>query len=204
MKTITSILQQMTNPKAIIHELRETLRVIDPEFFDTEVKFLAASVSLEKELGNTITPSVSEYLAAKEEEFAAEVIYIGWLGFQLNLDIFNNPINALLLKGDFEELLRERRLGTLPMAKKPREVLEAFHSETRILPEAKCALIDEITSFYSYLETTGYKIAHYFGFRLADHFLQYVIPGYTSDTVNTLQYSSQLCDYLQIDLDRLE
>lgn len=204
MKTIANVLQQMTDPKAIIHELRETLRVIDPEFFDTEVKFLAASANLEKELGGAITPSVSEYLAAKEEEFAAEIIYIGWQGFQLNLDIFNNPINALLLKGDYEDLHRERRLGTLSMAKKPREVLEAFYAEMRKLPEEKRALTEDITSFYSYLATSGYKIAHYFGFRLADHFLHYVIPGYTSDTVNTLQYSSQLREYLQIDLGRME
>ena len=204
MKTIDNVLQQMTAPKAILHELRETLRVIDPEFFEVEVKFLAASANLEKELGNTITPSVRDYLAAKEEEITAELIYIGWQGFQLNMDIFYNPINALLLQGDYEELLRERRLGTLPQAKKPREVLEAFHAEMRKLPEEKQALTEDITDFYSYIETTGYKVAHYFGFRLADHFLHYIIPGYTNDTVNTLQYSRQLKDYLQIDLDRLE
>lgn len=204
MKTLENVLHQMTDPKAIVHEIRETLRVIDPEFFNTEVKFLAASANLEKELGDTIFPSVSEYLAAKEEEFTAEVIYIGWQGFQLNMDIFKNPINALLLQGDYEELLRERRLGTLPKAKKPREILEAFHAEMRKLPEEKWALTEDITSFYSYLETTGYKVAHYFGFRLADQFLHYIIPGYTNDTVNTLQYSRQLSDYLQIDLARME
>lgn len=204
MKTIATVLQQLTDPKSIMFELRETLRVIDPGFFDAEVKFLAASANLEKELGDSITPSVSEYLAAKEEEFTAEIIYIGWQGFLLNMDIFNNPINALLLRGDYEELLRERRLGTLPMAKKPREVLEAFYTEMRKLPEEKWALTEDITSFYSYLETTGYKVAHYFGFRLADQFLHYIIPGYTSDTVNTLLYSRQLGDYLQIDLARME
>ena len=204
MKTIANVLLQMTDPKTVLHELRETLRVIDPEFFEAEVKFMAASANLEKELGNSFAPSVHDYLAAKEEEATAELIYIGWQGFQLNMDIFYNPINALLLQGDYEELLRERRLGTLPQAKKPREVLEAFHAEMRKLPKEKQALTEDITDFYSHIETTGYKVAHYFGFRLADHFLHYIIPGYTNDTVNTLQYSRQLKDYLQIDLDRLE
>lgn len=75
MKTVQTILQQMTDSKTILQELRETLRVIDPKFFDTEAKYLAAASNLEKELGSSITPSVSEFLAAKEDEFAAEIIY---------------------------------------------------------------------------------------------------------------------------------
>ena len=97
MKTVQTILQQLTDPKTILQELRETLRIINPKFFDMEVKYLAAASNLEKELGGSITPSVSEFLAAKEQEFTAEIIYIGWQGFQLNIDIFNAPINALML-----------------------------------------------------------------------------------------------------------
>lgn len=70
MKTVQTILGQLTDPKTIMAEIRETLRTIDPEFFDTEVKYLAAASDLEKDLGGSITPSVGEFLAAKEEEFA--------------------------------------------------------------------------------------------------------------------------------------
>ena len=59
MKTVQTILQQLTDPKIILQELRETLRVIDPKFFDTEVKYMAAASNLEKELGGSNTPSVS-------------------------------------------------------------------------------------------------------------------------------------------------
>lgn len=200
MKTISNVLQQMTDPNAIVHALRETLREIDPRFPDAEGRALAAEAALEKALGDTMTPSVRDFLAAKEEELAAELIYLGWQGFQLNLDIFRNPVNALLFRGDFEELLRERRLGSLPMAGKPRAVQEAFYSA---LPVEKHPLTVEITSFYSYLATYGYKIAHYFGFRLADRFLPYIVPGYISDNVNTSHYASGLRAYLQVDLDRL-
>ena len=48
MYTINSVMTQLTDPKTILQELRETLRTIDPEFFDTEVKFLAAASNLEK------------------------------------------------------------------------------------------------------------------------------------------------------------
>ena len=65
-------------------------------------------------------------------------------------------------------------------------------------------LTDGITSFYGYLETTGYKLAHYFGFRLADLFLPYVIPGYTNDSVDTMYYQSDLKKYLRIDVERVD
>lgn len=204
MKTVQTILGQLTDPKTIMAEIRETLRTIDPEFFDTEVKYLEAASNLEKELGNSITPSVSEFLAAEEEEFVSEIIYIGWQGFQLNMDIFHAPINAMMLRGDYEELHRERRLGTLPMAKKARDTINAFYEVLREKYRDKLDLTEDITGFYSYLQTSGYKIAHYFGFRLADLFLPYVIPGYIDDSVNTGYYRRTLQEYLDIAIDRLE
>lgn len=204
MKTIESVLRQMTDAKSIMRDLLETLREVDPGFLEIESKFLTASANLEHELGDKITPTTGDYLAAKEEEFIMELIYIGWQGFQFNLDIFNNPVNALLLRGDFEDLHRERRLGTLVSAGKARQVQNAFYAALKEMPEDTQNLTDGVTEFYSYLETTGYKIAHYFGFRLADRFLPFVVPGYTNDSVNTLQYSGELKRYLQIDLDRME
>lgn len=204
MKTVQTILQQLTAPKMIMAELCDTLRIIDPKFFNTEVKYLAAASNLERELGGSITPAVSEFLAAKEQEFTAEIIYIGWQGFQLNIDIFNSPINALMLRGDYEELHREKRLGTLPMARKPREIINTFYEVMREKHGDKMDLTDDITSFYSYLQTTGYKLVHYCGFRLADQFLPYVIPGYTNDSVDTMHYQSDLRKYLNIDIERLD
>ena len=204
MKTVQTILGQLTNPKTIMAEIRETLRTIDPEFLDAEMKYLAAAANLEKELGDCITPSVGEFLAAKEEAFAAKIIYIGWQGFQLNMDIFYAPINAIMLRGDYEELHRERRLVTLPMAEKARSTINAFYKTLRESYRDKLDLTKDITGFYSYLQTSGYKIAHYFGFRLADQFLPFVIPGYIDDSVNTGYYRRTLQEYLDIDIDRLE
>lgn len=204
MKTIETVLHQMTDTKSIMQDLRDTLRAIDPQFPDAEQNFVKAAVDLERELGDNITPSPAEYLAAKEEAFAMELIYIGGQGFQLNLDIFKNPANALLLQGDYEDLNLERCLETLPAAANARQVQNAFHAAMKDMPEEVRNLTDGVTEFYSYLETAGYKIAHYFGFRLADRFLPFVVPGYISDRVNTLQYSGDLQRYLQIDLGRME
>ena len=204
MKTVQTVLQQLTDPKMIKEELCDTLRRIDPAFSDTEERFLAATSNLEKELSGGITPTVSEFLAAKEQAFAAEIIYIAWQGFQLNLDVFHAPVNALMLRGGYEELHREGHLGTLPMARKSIETIHAFYAVMREKYRDKMDLTDDITSFYSYLETTGYKLAHYFGFRLADQFLPYVIPGYTRDSIHTLYYQRKLKECLHIDIERLD
>lgn len=204
MKTLEKVLHQMTDAKSIMQDLRDILRKIDPEFFQEEVKFLGICNDLERAIGDSITPSVSEYLAAREEEFSMELIYITWQGFQLNLDIFNNPVNALMLKDDYEDLHRERRLHTLPTTFKARQVQNAFLEELKKLGDDKRAYEEGVIDFYTYLETTGYKIAHYIGFKLADLFLPYVIPGYTCDDVNTLQYSGMLRRDLNIDLSSLE
>lgn len=204
MKTIEMMLRQMTDASSIIQDLRDTLRTIDPQFPEAEQSFNNAVAALEQNLGDAITPTVSEYLAAKEEVLAMELIYIGWQGFQLNLEIFKNPVNALLLQGDYEDLNLERRLETLPTAKKARAVLCAFHEAMQDMPDEAKDLTDGVEEFYTYLETAGYKIVHYFGFRLADRFLPFVVPGYISDQVNTLQYSGGLQRYLKIDLDRME
>ena len=67
----------------------------------------------------------------------------------------------------------------------------------------KAQSTEGITSYISYLETVGYKLAHYFGFVFADHFLEYVIPGYYRDTVTTIQYDWALRGYLKIDISKL-
>lgn len=204
MKTIETVFHQLTDAKTIMQDLREILRAIDPEFIQEETKFLAVCSDMEDDLGKSITPSVSDYLAAKEEVFALELIYIAWQGFQLNWDIFNHPVNALMLKGDYEQLHRERYLHTLPMTAKARQTQNVFLEELKKQGEDKWAYEEGVIAFYSYLETIGYKIAHYFGFRLADRFLPYVLHGYTHDDDNTLHYSEMLRRDLNIDLSKLE
>ncbi len=204
MKTIEKLLHQLTDAKSIMQDLREILRAIDPEFSQEEAKFLAVCRDMECDIGNGLTPSVSDYFAAREEAFAMEVIYIAWQGFQLNRDIFDHPVNALMLKDDYEQLHRERYLHTLPMTVKARQTQNVFLEELKKLGEDKWTYEEGIAAFYSYLETTGYKIAHYFGFRLADRFLPYVLHGYTHDDANTLYYSEMLRRDLNIELSKLE
>ena len=208
MRTIDSVMNELTNVDKLIEDMKVTLRTIDPEFPAEEAKFNTARSLFLERVGNRTIPSAEEYLKAHDLDFVSSMIYIAGQGIKLNLDIFNNPANSLFLQRcEFEDLNRERMLGSVPGVRRANETLNAFSAFVRQLPPADAEEIwsytEDITSMYSYLETAGYKIAHYFGFVLADRFLPYVLPGYHSDSCNTLDYNRQVRDYLQIDLDRL-
>ena len=66
------------------------------------------------------------------------------------------------------------------------------------LPQQHDELFEALIGYMSYLETTGPKLAHYFGYILANDFLPNIVPGYHTDKVLTMQYGSMLADYLGI------
>ena len=204
MYTVKSVMSQLTDPKVVLQNVSDTLRRIDPNFLQEEQQYLRAEDALKEAVGDSVSPTASEYIAAREQEICAELIYVAWLGFQQNLECFQNPINTMFLKMDYEDFHRERRMHTLLGVQKALEIRNAFYEVLRTLPEEKRKITEGITEYMSYLETTGYKLAHYFGFILADQFLHHVVPGYVSDSVATMQYRWDLQKYLQLDLKVLE
>ena len=203
MYTVKSTMTQLTDPEVVLQNVSETLRKIDPSFTEEERQYFRAVDALESAVGNSVSPSASEYISAVEQEICAELIYVAWLGFQQNLECFQNPVNTMVLKMDYEVFHRERRMYTLPAVQHAHKTINAFHDTMRSLPAEQQELTQGITSYISYLETTGYKLAHYFGFIFADRFLSHVIPGYCSDSVTTMQYAWDLRNYLKLDLEPL-
>lgn len=194
MKTIQSIMTQLTDPAVLLREVRDTLRTLDPEYLEEETRYLQAAAALKQEVGDSISPSAGEYLAALDQEIASDILFVGWQGFRLNLECFTNPVNKLLLREDFEDLHLEHRMPTLPMAQSARRTIDAF---LNALSSEKHHLTTGITSYHAYLQTTAYKLAHLFGFRLADHFLPHVLPGYVADNVLTAQYKQEVSAFLK-------
>ena len=200
MKTIQSVMAQMTDVKAIMQDVRDTLRVIDPTYPPEEEKYILASRRLEQTVGDTVSPSASEFLAALEQELVCGLIYEGWLGFKLRHDCHYNPVNALLLNQDYEDILQERRLHTLSMTQQSLCTITAFYKNAAVQKNEE---VNIIISYYAHLYTVGYKLAHYFGFRLADDLLYYFVPGYSGDNVLSERYAAELKSYLNIDVERI-
>lgn len=73
MKTVETILAQMTDTKAIMQTLKETLLELDPCYAEEAAAFLSASAAQEREVGDTTTPSAIEYLAAMEQKMASNL-----------------------------------------------------------------------------------------------------------------------------------
>lgn len=186
MLTVESLFNQVADPKQILASIQEILAEINPQFSAEEQKYRHAAKKLLTSVEG-VSPSAVEYLEALEVRYGYELLYIGWQGFQFNLDCFNSPVNALMLNGDFEDLHRERRLHTLSHTHQLQEVINAFQDALK--KSNRLELTDDISDFYCTIETEGYKIAHYFGFLFADRFLPLVVPGYTPDSVITNTYS---------------
>ena len=203
MYTVKSLMNQFTSPEVVLQNVSNALRQIAPDFVKEERQYYESIGVLKDTLGASMKPSVDEYIAAIEEEISAELVYVAWLGFQQNIECFNNPINTMFLKMDYEDFHRERRMATLPQVQHALKTINAFHDVLRTRSGFNHELTEGITSYITYLETVGYKLAHYFGFIFADQFLEHVIPGYCSDMVTTMQYERELEDYLGLDLKKL-
>lgn len=204
MYSVQSVMSQLTDPGVIMENVSDTLRKIDPQFAHEEQQYICTVEALKEEIGDTVSPTAAEYIAAKEQKICTELVYVAWLGFQQNLACFLNPVNSLFLKLDYEDFHQERRMHTLPRVRQAMKTIDGFHATLRESPERNKDLTDGIVSYMSYLETTGYKLAHYFGFILADKLLEHVVPGYCSDSLTTLAYARELREYLKLDLKSLE
>ena len=204
MYTVKSVFTQVTDPKSVFQNIMDTLRTVDPSFEDEHRQYIHSVDTLMDSLCEEDSVKVPEYIAAKENAFCSEMIYIAWLGFQQNIACFRNPINTEFLKLDYETIHRENSFQALPNVRSALPAINDFDCALRSLPEDIQNTAMEITDFFSYLETVGFKLAHYFGFAFADRFLGHVIPGYTPDSATTTQYAMMLQEYLDFNLGLLD
>ena len=204
MYTVKSILTQVTDSELVFQNVMETLRTVDPSFEDEHRQYLHSVDTLMNSLRTEDSTKVMGYIAAKEKAFCSEMIYIAWLGFQQNIACFRNPINTEFLKLDYETIHRENSFQSLPNILSALSAINDFDCSLRSLPDDIQNIAMGITDFFSYLETVGFKLAHYFGFAFADRFLGHIIPGYTPDSATTTQYAMMLQEYLDFNLSLLE
>ena len=77
----------------------------------------------------------------------------------------------------------------LPGASHASKTTYALPTMLRALGQDKLDLLDGIYDYYNYLKTVGYKVAHYYGYLLADQLLPHLIPGYYADSAYVSTYS---------------
>ena len=185
MNTIESTLSQFTDI-SIVEDLRKVLREKDREFLPVEAKFQEAVRDLTTRLGKTAT---QELMAAWDRQICSDLVYAGYLGFQANLANFHNPVASQFTRLDYETFLREHIMQTMPYRNEAEAAATAIQEAYE---EALNEYEDAIRSYYVYLEVTGPKLAHFWGYRFANQFLPWVEPGYVSDGAQTSMYALEL------------
>ena len=185
MKTIESTLDMLTD-LSIVEDLRKILREKDREFLPVEAKFQEAVRDLTARIGRN---AANELVAAWDRQICSDLIYAGFLGFQANLRNFHNPVASQFTRLDYETFLREHIMQTMPYRNEAEAAATAIQEAYE---EALNEYEDAIRSYYVYLEVTGPKLAHFWGYRFANQFLPWVEPGYVSDGAQTSMYALEL------------
>ena len=119
-------------------------------------------------------PNAEIYLQARRQELASDIRFALWQGFMWSLDCHREPVYKLMAQLDFEELCQESQMHTLPAAKAAQATAHTF---TQSLPADKQSLLDPIIDHFAYLETYGYKLAHFTGIEMAHRLLPLVGLG---------------------------
>ena len=185
MKTIESTLAQL-NSKSLVEDLRNILREKDPDYLPVEKSFHNAVQDLTTRIGKHAT---QELVAAWDRQICSDLVYAGYLGFQANLHNFHNPVASQFTRLDYETFLRQHIMQTMPYRNEAEAAATAIQEAYE---EALNEYEDVIRSYYVYLEVTGPKLAHFWGYRFANQFLPWVEPGYVSDGAQTSMYALEL------------
>ena len=185
MKTIESTLA-LLNSKSFVEDLRNVLREKDPDYLPVEKIFLNAVQDLTTRIGKQAT---QELVTAWDRQICSDLVYAGYLGFQANLHNFHNPVASQFTRLDYETFLREHIMQTMPYRNEAEAAAVAIRDAYE---EALNEYEDAIRSYYVYLEVTGPKLAHFWGYRFANQFLPWVEPGYVSDGAQTSMYALEL------------
>ena len=185
MKTIESTLAQL-NSKSFVEDLRKVLREKDREFLPVEAKFQEAVRDLTARIGRN---AANELVAAWDRQICSDLVYAGYLGFQANLHNFHNSVASQFTRLDYETFLQEHIMQTMPYRNEAEATAAAIQESYE---EALNEYEDAIRSYYVYLEVTGPKLAHFWGYRFANQFLPWVEPGYVSDGAQTSMYALEL------------
>lgn len=179
MKIIENILAQLTDTDTLLESVYQAISEVGPDYAEEMAAYERGVQALLQAV-----PGAETYLQARRQEFASDIRFALWQGFQWAMDCHRDPVYKLMAQLDFEELCQESKMHTLPAAQAAQTAQRAF---TQSLPADKQFLLDPIIDHFAYLETYGYKLAYFSGVELANNLLALVLPGIVSDSWPDLQ-----------------
>ena len=191
---IDKLYEKLIDPQAMLAAMKETLRKIDPQFSREEAEFLDGIEALRSGLPSDHPVSLDAYLEEEERDLAECLLHLFWKGVKQNYDRFIDPVNKMFLQMDHEDFHQ----GSLMRHFFPAQFNDMSTKFAHSLPAEMSNATEPIISYYTYLQTVAYKLAHYYGSRFGDSFLPRVVPGYSSDGATTIIYGRMLQEDLNL------
>lgn len=170
---------------SMITELSNWLVEKDLDFPPIQAAYQDAAKILVNHLGT----EAETFLSAQDQQIISDLRYCAYLGFQANLANFRCPGGNHFVAEGSDHFLREHIMYSLPGRVSYDTIITAFQTKHGQSAEPQ---LDAIQNYYIYLETIGPKLAHYWGYVFANHFLPLVESGYIYDGTQTSIYIMEL------------
>lgn len=192
-KRITDfIFKQQFTDSFLIEELKKYLSERCSDYAEAEKEYLGRLREFEstEENANTLISSV---IMQHEKSIAACMFFAGYRGFQANKENFEKNTQSFLQFDEPEQYLNERVMKSMPIpVQTTLELRKAYETMT----EEQKEMYEDIVNYFILLEDHGTKLAHFYGYMLANHLLYKMIPGYVEDQLQTQRYRNALSNYL--------
>ena len=180
----------------LMEELKRYLSERCNDYAEAEKQYLKRLQAFEG-TGDASKTIIREAIELREKSIAASMLFAGHLGFLANKDNFEKNFRSPSQFDEPEEYLNESVMRSMPVsvqtASKLRSVYEAMTEEQKAIYEA-------LVSYFVLLEDHGTKLAHFYGYMLANHLLYKMIPSYAEDELQTQRYTKKLSSYLGFDV----
>ena len=170
---------------SMITELSNWLAEKDLDFPPVQATYRSAAKILVSQQGK----EAEAFLSAQDQQIISDLRYSAYLGFQANLANFRCPGGNHFVAQGSDHFLREYIMYSLPGRVSHDITITAFQARYGQSAEPQ---LEAIQNYYIYLETVGPKLAHYWGYVFANHFLSSVEPGYVCDGAQTSIYTMEL------------
>lgn len=189
MKLLENLANQLKQ-ESIWQEFMQEICAVDMEFLQTKSEYEALLLSLGKEKQDL---QLQSYVECCRKRAMAETLFFIGEGFRANWVNFSIPGGQNVIALDYSCLLRERLLGFVPSYAGIEQNCMCLRKELLACQETRLDIVDQ---FYSHFAASGWKVAHYVGYLLANMVLPYILPGYVQDTYQTSAYRMKLRNVL--------
>ena len=195
MTVIQNVLQQLSG-KRILESLEERMTQLIPDFAQARERYENAMAVLEGELGTAAVRKEGEAIAG---QMGAVLLFCGALGLKANADHFFYPTARSFLEADPEAYLREPMACNLPEYRQGEETRAQFFA---LLSPEQQTVYEDVADYVACLNTTGPKLAHYYGYMLGNQLFPKIIPGYYPDLAQGITYREKLSAFFDCTADQ--